>query len=222
MNWHLLTSWAPPWIPAATPPASTRNPEFRPRRAWRPKTIGLAISVHASVRERCLSQYSPGISLGGAALRFRQPPDVVHRQFLLPEQRRDRPCQRNDGLLGAFCGDGLQKRAVRFSVIPAYEILKRGRNVRGGINCAVVSERSWRLQRRAPPQLIGRIDPHGGHRSAGRVQLADRDVRASRPKSSVGSNCSRECRDPRTARAGPNARPAARGYRLQTRRDVVP
>jgi Carboxylesterase family len=96
--------------PAATPPASTRNPEFRPRRAWRPKTIGL-----------------------------------------------------------------------------------------------VVSERSWRLQRRAPPQLIGRIDPHGGHRSAGRVQLADRDVRASRPKSSVGSNCSRECRDPRTARAGANA-----------------
>jgi len=47
-----------------------------------------------------------GIPLGGARFRFRKSPDVIDGHSLLAEQRRDRPCQRNDGLWTRFAATG--------------------------------------------------------------------------------------------------------------------
>jgi hypothetical protein len=47
-----------------------------------------------------------GIPLGGARYRFRKSPEVIDERSLFAEQRRDRPCQRNDGLLARFAATG--------------------------------------------------------------------------------------------------------------------
>ena len=46
-------------------------------------------------------------------LSFREIADVGDKHYLLPEQRRDRSFQRNDGLLGAACHDGRPERIGR-------------------------------------------------------------------------------------------------------------
>jgi para-nitrobenzyl esterase len=103
----------------------------------------VAISVHASLRERRRSQCDGGVSLGRAPFRVRQSPNVDDGHSLLPEHRRDYTRQRNDGLLGPVRSDGRSERTGRSSMASIryrrkYSAARRQHRDSG-----------WRLQERA-------------------------------------------------------------------------